>query len=186
MKKISRWLFKKTGWKYTVTFPEPPKSVFCVAPHTSNWDFILGKMFCWADGRKSGFLMKSTWFFFPVGSILRAMGGVPVDRSHKKSVTQQVVDLFNSNDTFHIAVTPEGTRKLAKRWKMGFYQIALQANVPIQLASLDYAKKEIGIKKLFVPTGDEKADMQEIYKYFEGVTARFPKQFYLPVEGAKA
>jgi 1-acyl-sn-glycerol-3-phosphate acyltransferase len=180
MKKISRWLLKITGWKYIITVPEPPKSILCVAPHTSNWDFILGKLYSWADGLKSGFLIKSTWFFFPVGSILRAMGGIPVYRSRKKSVTQQVVALFNSHDSFHVAVTPEGTRKLAKKWKMGFYQIALQAQVPIQLAYIDYAKKEIGIKKLFVPTGDEKADLQEIYKYFEGVTARYPKQFYLP------
>jgi len=180
MKKLSRWLLKVAGWKYEVTIPLPPKSVFCVAPHTSNWDFVLGKLYCWAEGFDSGFLMKSTWFFFPLGSMLRAMGGVPVDRSRKTSVTQQVVDMFNSHDTFHIAITPEGTRKFTRKWKMGFYQIALQANVPIQLAYLDYAKKEIGIKKLFVPTGDEKADMQEIYQYFEGVTARFPKQFHIP------
>ena len=186
MKKISRWLLKTAGWKYEVTIPRPPKSIFCVAPHTSNWDFILGKLFCWADDLQSGFLMKSSWFFFPLGNILRAMGGVPVDRSRKKSVTQQVVDLFNSNETFHIAITPEGTRKRVKKWKMGFYQIALQAQVPIQLSYIDYAKKEIGIKQLFYPTGDEKADLQEIYKYFEGVTARYPEKFYLPFEGTKA
>ena len=180
MKKISRWLLRKTGWKYTITIPEPKKSIICVAPHTSNWDFILGKLLYWAEGRKSSFLMKKSWFFFPAGSILRAMGGVPVDRTRKSSVTQQVVNMFNSHETFHIAITPEGTRKLVKRWKMGFYQIALQAGIPIQLAYIDYAKKEIGMKKIIHPTGDEKADLQEIYQYFAGVTARFPKQFYLP------
>jgi len=182
MKKFSCWLLNVIGWKYTTTVPEPPKSVLCVAPHTSNWDFILGKLFYWAEERNASFLMKKSWFFFPVGNILRSMGGVPVDRSQKTSVTRQVVDMFNSRDTFHIAITPEGTRKKVKKWKMGFYHIAVQANVPIQLAYFDYAKKEIGITAIFHPTGDEKADLEEIQKYFIGVTARFPKQFYLPVE----
>ena len=180
MKKLSRWLLKTTGWKYVITVPEPPKSVLCVAPHTSNWDFILGKLLYWAEDRNASFLMKKSWFFFPVGNVLRAMGGVPVDRSRKSSVTQQVVDLFNSRETFHIAITPEGTRKRVKKWKMGFYQIAIQANVPIQLAYLDYEKKELGITRIFYPTGDEKADLLEVQQFFANVTARFPKQFYLP------
>ncbi len=108
------------------------------------------------------------------------MGGVPVDRSRKSSVTQQVVDMFNTRSTFHIAITPEGTRKRVKKWKMGFYHIAVQANVPIQLAYFDYAKKEIGITRIFYPTGDEKKDLKEIQSFFKGATARFPDQFYLP------
>jgi len=180
MKKISRWLLKTVGWKYLTTVAEPPKSVVCVAPHTSNWDFIIGKLFYWAEERNASFLIKKSWFFFPVGSILRNMGGVPVDRSRKSSVTRQVVELFNSHEQFHIAITPEGTRKRVKKWKMGFYNIAVQANVPIQLAYIDYAKKEVGITAVFYPTGDEKADLKEIHSFFKGATARFPSQFYLP------
>ena len=180
MKKFSLWMLKTIGWKFITTVPEPPKSVICVAPHTSNWDFILGKLYYWAEGRDASFLMKKSWFFFPVGNVLRGMGGVPVDRSRKSSVTQQVVDMFNSKEQFHIAITPEGTRKKVKKWKMGFYHIAIRANVPIQLAYIDYRKKEFGITSIFYPTGDEKTDLAEIQKFFIGVTARFPKQFYLP------
>lgn len=180
MKKISQWLLKKAGWKYITTIPEIPKSVICVAPHTSNWDFILGKLYYWAEERDASFLMKKSWFFFPVGNILRNMGGVPVDRSRKTSVTQQVVQMFNERETFHIAITPEGTRKRVKKWKMGFYHIALQAHVPIQLAFIDYGKKELGITGIFYPTGDEKADLKEIQSFFKNVQARFPDQFYLP------
>ena len=180
MKKFSRWLLKTIGWKYITTIPEPPKSVICVAPHTSNWDFILGKFYYWAEDRNASFLMKKSWFFFPVGNILRAMGGVPVDRSKKTSVTQQVVDMFNSRETFHIAITPEGSRKKVRKWKMGFYQIAVQANVPIQLAFFDYEKKELGITGIFYPTGDEKADLRKIQSFFKDKKGRFPDQFYLP------
>ena len=98
MKKFGRWALKMAGWRYVTTVPEPPKSVICVAPHTSNWDFILGKLYYWAEGRDASFLMKKSWFFFPVGNVLRRMGGVPVDRSHKSSVTRQVVDMFLTPD----------------------------------------------------------------------------------------
>lgn len=180
MKKFSCWILRITNWKCITTIPEPLKSVICVAPHTSNWDFILGKLYYWAEERHASFLMKKSWFFFPVGNILRSMGGVPVDRSKKTSVTQQVVDMFNNNEKFHIAITPEGTRKKTKKWKMGFYQIAIQANVPIQLAFFDYSKKELGITGIFYPTGDEKADLKEIQSFYKEKKGRFPEQFYLP------
>lgn len=182
MKKFGRWALKMAGWRYVTTVPEPPKSVICVAPHTSNWDFILGKLYYWAEGRDASFLMKKSWFFFPVGNVLRRMGGVPVDRSRKSSVTRQVVEMFHSRERFHIAITPEGTRKRVRKWKMGFYHIAMQAGVPIQLAYIDYGKKELGITGLFQPTGDEAADLKQIQAFYRGVTARYPEQFYLEVE----
>ena len=159
MKKISLWIFKIVGWKAVVTVEEPSKSVICVAPHTSNWDFVIGKLYYWSLGRKSGFLMKKSWFFFPVGNILRHMDGIPVDRTKRTSVTDQVAEEFRKRKTFHVAITPEGTRKAVQKWKMGFYNIALKANVPIQLAYIDYTKKEMGITDIIYPSGNEKADM---------------------------
>jgi len=57
-----------------------------------------------------------------------------------------MVEEFEKRKSFHLAITPEGTRGLVSKWKMGFYHIALKANVPIQLAYIDYGKKELGIK----------------------------------------
>ena len=179
MKKLSLWIFKLLGWKTIVEVGEPMKSVICVAPHTSNWDFFIGKLTYWSLGRKSHFLMKKSWFFFPIGNFLRSMGGVPIDRSKRTSVTQQMVDEFNKYDYFHLAITPEGTRSLVTKWKMGFYYIALEAKVPIQLAYIDYKKKEMGIKKILIPTGDEDLDMEIIRAYYDGVTARFPEKFHV-------
>ena len=121
--------------------------------------------------------MKKSWFFFPMGSIWRSMGGVPVDRSKSTSVTQQMADEFHRRERFHLAITPEGTRSLTNKWKMGFYHIALKAGVPIELAYIDYGKKEMGIKEVFYPTGDENADMAHIKMAYQDVVARFPEKF---------
>jgi 1-acyl-sn-glycerol-3-phosphate acyltransferase len=178
MQKFSRWIFRMLGWKAVVTVTEPPKSVICVAPHTSNWDFVIGKLYYWSLNRKSSFLMKKSWFFFPMGALFSRMGGVPVDRTKKTSVTDQMAEEFNARETFHLAITPEGTRDLMQKWKMGFYHIAVKANVPIQLAYIDYAKKEMGITAIIYPTGDETADLERIQAFYYNVTACHPEKFY--------
>ena len=179
MTNISKLILKAAGWKTVVAVEEPSKSVICVAPHTSNWDLIMGKLAYWSVGRKASFLIKKSWFFFPMNLFFNAIGGVAVDRTKKNSVTQQMVDEFNARESFHLAITPEGTRKLVDDWKMGFYYIALGANVPIQIAYIDFAKKEVGIKALFYPTGDEKADIETIKSYYKGITGKFPERFNL-------
>lgn len=178
MQKLSQWILRLAGWKIIITTKEPQKSIICVAPHTSNWDFIVGKLSYWATNRKASFLIKSSWFVFPFGSMFAAMGGVPVDRSKRTSVTDQMAEEFKKRDKFHLAITPEGTRSLRQKWKMGFYHIALKANVPIELAYIDYKKKEMGIKEIFVPTGDEVADIKHIREYYRDVNARFPEKFH--------
>jgi 1-acyl-sn-glycerol-3-phosphate acyltransferase len=179
MQKLSSWILKTAGWKVVVTVPEPPKSVICVAPHTSNWDFLIGELSYLALGRKSSFLIKKSWFVFPLNYIFEAIGGVPVDRSKKTSVTQQMVEEFDKREYFHLAITPEGTRSFSAKWKMGFYHIAVSAKVPIQLAYIDYRKKELAIKEVFYPTGDECADLEKIQAYYNDVQARYPKKFNL-------
>lgn len=179
MTNISKLILNVAGWKTVVAVEEPSKSVICVAPHTSNWDLIMGKLAYWAVGRKAFFLIKKSWFFFPMNLFFNAIGGVAVDRTKKNSVTQQMVDEFNARESFHLAITPEGTRKLVEDWKMGFYYIALGANVPIQIAYIDFAKKEVGIKALFYPTGDEQADIASIKSYYKGITGKFPERFNL-------
>lgn len=177
MQKFSRWLFNIIGWTAIVTVVEPPKSVICVAPHTSNWDFLIGKFFYLSLGRKASFLMKESWFFFPFGAFLRSTGGIAVNRSKKTSVTDQMAEEFSKHKTFHLAITPEGTRKFVDKWKMGFYHIAVKANVPIQLAYIDYEKKEMGIKAIIYPTGDENADLATIQSFYEDIKGLHPEKF---------
>jgi len=179
MQIFSKWLLKTAGWTAVVTVEEPKKSVICVAPHTSNWDFLIGELSYLALKRKSSFLIKKSWFIFPLNYVFDAIGGVPVDRSKRTSVTQQMVEEFDRRETFHLAITPEGTRSLSQKWKMGFYHIAVQANVPIQLAYIDYGKKELAIREVFYPTGNEEADLLKIQDYYKNIQARFPDRFNL-------
>jgi len=176
--KLSRAILHAAGWKLgPKEGVEIPKCVICVAPHTSNWDFFIGKLFYNAIGCNASFLIKKDWFFFPFNLIFKALGGVPVDRNKRTSVTDQMVEVFNERKIFQLAVTPEGTRKPAVEWKRGFYFIAVKAQVPILIGYMDYSKKEVGIKAVFYPTGDPDKDMDTIRSYYNGVQGKNPKNF---------
>jgi 1-acyl-sn-glycerol-3-phosphate acyltransferase len=165
------------GWTTGPDGGDISKSVICVAPHTSNLDLALGKLFYNALGKKSKFLIKKEWFFFPLNILFKSMGGIPVNRSKSSSTTEQIAGEFAGHDTFHIAITPEGTRKQAKEWKKGFYYIALKAGVPIQVAYIDYGKKEIGIKDVFYPSGDAEKDIFKIRSMYDGIKGYHDKNF---------
>ncbi len=176
-KAISRALLRMAGWKVGSVCEDVPKCVICVAPHTSNWDFVVGKLLYTSLGRNASFLIKKEWFVFPFNLFFSWIGGVPVDRKKHTSVTDQIIAMFGTRERFQIAVTPEGTRRRAETWKRGFYYIALGAKVPIMIAYFDYAKKEAGIKGLFHPTGDAEKDIRSIRECYRGVTACHPENF---------
>ncbi|MBB6274932.1 1-acyl-sn-glycerol-3-phosphate acyltransferase [Porphyromonas circumdentaria] len=165
------------GWKLIFPPDNPKKSVICVAPHTSNADFFVGKLYYSSIGRKASFMMKKELFFFPLGFFLKAVGGIPIDRSRKGEVVNTMVSLFQKRDVFSVAITPEGTRKPVEVWKSGFYRIALQAGVPIQLARIDFAQKEVGIFATFYPTGNEEADVCYIRSLYSSKQAKYPQNF---------
>lgn len=176
-KALAQWILRLAGWKLGPIDDGIDKCVLCVAPHTSNWDFILGKLFYTALGRDANFLIKKDWFFFPFNYIFDWLGGVPVDRSKRTTVVDQMVAEFNRRSYFHLAVTPEGSRKPVKEWKKGFYYIALQAKVPIVMAYIDYGKKEVGIKGVYYPSGNDVEDIKAIRQYYKGVQAKKPENF---------
>ena len=118
--------------------------------------------------------MKKDWFFFPLGGILKSMGGIPVDRSRRGSMVEQLAERINESPKLSIAITPEGTRSATET---GFYRIAYAANIPIQLAVIDYKKRELGIFETFYPTGDKEADIRYIRSRYHSGQARYPKKF---------
>lgn len=173
-------LLRVSGWRVNITAPRRDKCVICVAPHTSNWDFILGLFAYKSLGREANFLMKDFWFFFPMKYLLRALGGIPVYRKKKGgSLTDQVIAMFKSRSYVNLAVTPEGTRSLTEKWHTGFLYIAYGAGVPIQLGVIDYKNKNIIIKDEYTPTGEVDKDMAEIRKYYSSFNeaARYPDKF---------
>lgn len=167
------------GWKAKVSVPDFDKCIICAAPHTTNWDLFIGKLFIGAVGRESGFLMKKEWFFFPLGPIFRWMGGIPVHRSKRTSMVEQIIEKVKQSDKFHLAITPEGTRSANPEWKKGFYYIALGAQIPIVLIGIDYEKKCITADKYLYPSGDIEKDMREIKLYFKGFKGKHPEKFDL-------
>ena len=174
---ISSFILRLFGWTVEVDVPDYPKCVICVAPHTSNWDFFIGKLAYLSIGRYAGFMMKKEWFFFPLGLIFKAVGGIPVDRSRKSSLVDQMARKFAGSKQFHLAITPEGTRKANPNWKKGLYFIALKAQVPIFLIGIDYPTKTITSTKAIMPTGDIEKDMHEIKLYFKDFQGKNPENF---------
>lgn len=172
-----RILFRWLGFREEVTIPLPGKYILALAPHTSNWDFVLGRLYSNAVGLKCNFLMKKEWFFWPLGVLMRRMGGVPVYRSRQMGSTDLLAKKAIEADEFRLCITPEGTRKPNREWKRGFYYIALKANIPIVLYGLDYERRLIKCTKMVVPTGDIEKDMQEIKEYFREFKGLHPEKF---------
>jgi len=179
MKTFSGFLFSKVfGWKIGSEFPNLPKSITIFAPHTSNWDSFLGKLYLNEIGLKYNVLAKKELFAFPLGIIMRAVRAIPIDRNNRNSdYVGQIVDVIKSMDNIHIFIAPEGTRKRVVRWKKGFYHMAKRANVPIVLLYLDYQKKEIGVKGIIEDLSDVNKVMQEINDYYQDVVPKFPENF---------
>lgn len=170
-------ILKLFGWTVTCAVPDYPKSIICVAPHTSNWDFILGKLAYWSVGRHAGFLMKETWFFFPLNLLFKALGGIPVPRRRGSSLVETIVEKFNASDRMTLAITPEGTRSRTADWRHGFLYIARDAKIPIVLAALDFKDKKVLLERTFNPTGDVEADLRAIKDYYKPFSGKHPENF---------
>ncbi|MFA5419161.1 MAG: lysophospholipid acyltransferase family protein [Bacteroidales bacterium] len=180
MKEISKFIFKILGWTYVGGLPDGiSKAVMIIAPHTSNWDFMYGKLYVWIKQIPVSIIIKKEAFFWPTGGLLKKVGGIPIDRARKGNTVGQIAALFKVHDPFFLGITPEGTRKKRDEWKRGFYFIAMEAKVPLIMSYLDYGKKEAGIGPILYPTGDYEADLKVIQDFYRGKTARYPDQFNL-------
>jgi len=177
-KSFCSWLlYKRLGWTTEITEAHPDKYIICLAPHTSNWDFFFGQLYIRARGMKSNFLMKREWFFWPLGSIFRKIGGIPVYRSKHTSMTDNLANTAMQLREFHLAITPEGTRSLNPEWKKGFYFIAMKAQLPILLYGIDYERKLIQCTKTIIPNGDIDTQLREIKMYYKDFKGKHPEKF---------
>ena len=179
MKQISKFLLKIFGWKTVGGVAPENKCIIIGAPHTSSWDFIISWLYYNVVGGKANVLIKKEFFFWPVSYLLKGMGGVPIDRSKGSNVIRQTIQLFNESEYLHLAISPEGTRKLTKNWKAGFHINAKEANVPIYLGSYDWGKKEVTLGVKFEITDNSKEDIKRMKDFYceKGVQGRFPENF---------
>jgi 1-acyl-sn-glycerol-3-phosphate acyltransferase len=172
-----KWHLKLTGWKAVNTVPpDLKKFIMVVAPHTSSHDIYMG--FAFRSVLKLNhikFIAKQELFKSPFGFLFRWSGGVPVDRFNKNNFVDQVVEMFNSNESFAIALSPEGTRKKVDRLRTGFYHIAKKANVPIVMLALDFEHKEFRFAPPFYTSDDADADFKHIINFFADVKGKNPE-----------
>lgn len=177
MRRLSVSTLHLMGWRVSGEKPKIDKYVIIAAPHTSNWDFPITLMVCFAMRLPIYWVGKASLFPWPIGWLMRWLGGIPVDRSKVNNLVQGTIDSFNRTQRLTVVVPPEGTRGKVTHWKTGFYYIAQGAGVPVALAFLDFKEKIGGIGPIFQPTGDIEADMQEIQKFYKGISGKNPKQF---------
>ncbi len=176
MGKIARFILRLFGWKIDERSPEGVKKcVVVMGPHTSNWDFIIGRLAFMSYGVKGTYLIKKELFFFPLGWFLKSIGGIPVDRKGRSNLTDLAVKIFNENESMFMVFTPEGTRSYSPNWKKGFYYIAKRANVPIYIGYMDYEKKIGGFHSHFEPTDDVEADIRYIKNILKQYKGRIPE-----------
>lgn len=176
IKAAATTVLKIIGWQVSFSLPRRDKYVLIGAPHTSNWDFPLGLLGMWACGLRFNWVGKHTLFKGPLGPIMRAIGGIPVDRRRSTGFVKKMVDIFSSRDQLVMAIAPEGTRSLTKHWREGFYRLALAAGVPIALGYIDYPRKRIGIDRMLEPGGDIEADFKVIEEYYRDIIGKHPEK----------
>jgi 1-acyl-sn-glycerol-3-phosphate acyltransferase len=172
---IGRTLMRLWGWRIEGHLPDVPKVIIAVAPHTTNWDFVVGVMTLFVLDVKLSFLGKHTLFNGWFGKWMRSIGGIPVDRSKPNGVVGETIAAFDRAEKLVLAVAPEGTRQLDRGFKTGFLHMAYGARVPVLLAYFDFSRKVIGFGPLFQPSGDAEKDLQEILAFYQPIRGKYRK-----------
>lgn len=164
---MMRGILRLLGWKVVGELPEDKKAVIIFAPHTSNWDFVLMMMTRYCFAFNAAFLGKHTLFKAPFGWIFRWFGGIPVERSKAHNVVDNVAEVIKQRESVHLAIAPEGTRSKTKKWKSGFYHIALKAEVPVILTFLDTKTRTLGIGPTLHLTGSIQQDVEFFKEFYQ-------------------
>ena len=179
MKLFCKLLLKLLGWKAIEPSIPESKCIILGVPHTSVWDFIISYIYYFSVGGRAYVLVKEGFFKWPLSPLLRAMGGIPVDKSRGASLVRQMIAEFERRDKLHLAMAPEGTRRGTANWKTGFHTIAKAVNVPIYLGYFDWGRKEVGRGIKFELSDNPKEDIKRIQQHYNkmGVTGKHPERF---------
>jgi 1-acyl-sn-glycerol-3-phosphate acyltransferase len=177
---LGKAILDSVGWSIGSERPPSERFVLIGAPHTSNWDFLYTIACTSAFDLPLRFMAKDSLFRGPQGALLRALGGIAIDRSKSNNVVDATAQSFAENDKLVMLIPPEGTRKAGKYWKSGFYHIARKANVPVGLGYLDYARKRVGIGPLLTLSGDVKRDMDQVRAFYADKAPKHPALYTPP------
>lgn len=174
---LGKMLMRLSGWRFEGVLPDAPKIVIAVAPHTTNWDFVIGVMVLWALDIKISFLGKHTLFRGLFGRWMRSIGGIPVERESTHGVVGDVVQAFARSNRMVLALAPEGTRQLDRGFKKGFLHIAHGAHVPILLAYFDFSRKVIGFGPTMLTSGDAEHDLAIVLEFYRPIRGKYRKDW---------
>lgn len=177
---VGRAWLRAFGWTIADEIPIAEKAVFVAAPHTSNWDLPFTLAVAWALDMDISWAGKTSLFKRPFGGVMKALGGVPIDRSKRGNQVESIADAIKTADRLYLVIAPSGTRSKRDHWKSGFYRIAQAANVPMMLGFLDYEKKRGGLAFTMEPSGDVAKDMERIRTFYEGVRGKHPERESTP------
>ena len=166
---VGRSLFGALGWRLEGDFPARPKMVVIVAPHTSNWDFIVGILAVFAIGIRARFIAKHTLFKPPLGWVMRWFGGIPVNREAPQGMVPQAVGAIEKAQSVFLAITPSGTRSSTRPWKSGFYHIAHAARVPILPIAFDGEHRTIRLLAPVETSGDHADEVPRLRALYDGI-----------------
>ena len=175
-----RLVLKTLGWRVEGSFPDSAKMVLVGAPHTSNWDAIVGLAAAYAVRLDVHILIKHTAFRWPLGPVLRVLGGIPVQRDRAGGVVRQATRAFDTRDRFVLGVTPEGTRARSAHWKTGFHRIATTVGVPIVPIVLDYSRRRVVVGPALSLTGNLARDLSHLGNQFSAHQAKRPEHYTPP------
>jgi 1-acyl-sn-glycerol-3-phosphate acyltransferase len=159
-------LLRLFGWKTVLVWPPEPKGIVIVYPHTSNWDFVIGMLFRVGYDLPANWIGKAEMFPKPFRGLLKWLGGIPVDRSRATGFIDAMVQEYRSRDWIWVGIAPEGTRSLTQRLKLGFYKLALAADVPVGFGYIDYGTRTVGIDTYVRFTGDEERDLDTMRQFY--------------------
>lgn len=185
--RLSRYFFKRIflaqGWQLEGEFPNLPKAVAIISPHTSNIDAWHGFIALLAIGLKVTIFGKNSLFHTPLKPLLEWIGVIPVVRDSPQGHTQQIVEIIKQKNQIWVGMAPEGSRKAPEKIRSGFYHIADQAGLPIVMLAFDYDIKTIHILGVYQPTGDYEHDLVQIYAHYQGkISAKNPDWIARPLQ----
>lgn len=169
-------VLRTSGWMIEGEIPAHAKKyVATIAPHTSNWDFIIMLMTAFVLRIDAHWIGKHTLFRFPFRNVMTYFGGIPVDRRVRTDMVARTTAMFDAHDKFVIGVAPEGTRKTTAHWHTGFWYVARNASVPLYLVFMDYRTKRTGISEEFRLSDDVEADIRRIKLFYTDFHGRYPR-----------
>ena len=172
LRPLGRWILRRMDWHSEGTFPDQPKLVIAIAPHSSAWDFVIGAAFLYVLGLRVAFIAKHSLFRWPLGGFMRRLGGIPVNRAQPEDLAGIMAAAFGRHEQLWLAITPEGTRTEGARFKSGFYRIARAAGVPILPVYFNYRRRVTGFLPLVRPGDDIAAGVAQLRELLQQHGAR--------------